>query len=238
MSNQQSGIEDFLPNEDTETTLHDDLDEDDTESILSRYFSNFEWDFTEVNRQNGDPVPIPANSKVVTALFETVSMEVAERMADDVNAHLIESNSRQYPDVNLRNAFENNLTALDFKSTRIKSSTKVSGMTLGSCGEYFSNPRKDTGGSKFPYGDYDEHWVVCFAYKWDENKKSENMVSSVETLVGKKWEFAAAPPSNDGDTNSTNQITSQTDLRSLRNRSPYFDSREEFEQQWKEQGND
>lgn len=238
MPEQQSGLVDFIPNDNAETELDDDVDEDDAEGILSHYFSEFEWEFTEVNRKESDSIPIPASSKVVSALFEAVSIEVAERMADEFNSHLTESNSRQYPDVNLRNAFGNNLTALDFKSTRIEDSTTVSGMTLGSCGKYFSNPEDSTGGSKFPYGDYDEHWVVCFAYKWDESKESENMVTDVETLVGKKWEFAAAPPSDEGGTNSTNQITSQTDLRSLRNRNPYFDSRREFERQWREQGND
>jgi len=234
MADWQSGLENFSPDSGG-VDIDDELDEDDTERILHHYYQDFEWDFSEIHRKGGGAIPVPASSKCVTAIFEAVSMKIAEKMADDLNATLIESNSRQYPDVNLRNAFGSNLIALDFKSTRIKDSGgKVSGMTLGSCGEYFSNPEQNTQYSRFAYGSYDEHWIVCFAYKWDKNRPSEDMVYDIETLVGKKWEFADKPTN----TNSTNQITSQKDLMTLRNRTPYFDSKQDFEEQWRRHGND
>lgn len=232
MTEWQSGLENYS-SEDSDLEVKS--DKGSTERTLYDYFQDFEWNFSEIHRTNGPPISIPKNSKCVTAIIEEVSMDVAEKMAEDHGAVLIESNSRQYPDVNLRNIFDANLIALDFKSTRIlDSGEKVSGMTLGSCGEYFSNPEENTQYSKFAYGSYDEHWVVCFAYKWNPSRSSENMVYDIETLVGKKWEFAKNPTS----TNSTNQITSQTDLRALRNRVPHFDSKKDFERQWREHGND
>jgi hypothetical protein len=233
MADKQSGLENFSGGTDN-IDLDDRIDEDEPESVLYHYFRNFKWDFSGIRRQNGDPIPVPASSKCVTAILEEVSMKDAEQMAEDLGARLIRSNSRQYPDVNLRNAFGDNLIALDFKSTRIKDSGKITGMTLGSCGKYFSNPGENTQYSRFAYGSYDDHWVVCFAYKWDENRSSENMVYDIETLIGKKWEFANNPTN----TNSTNQINSQTDLRALRNRNPHFDSKRDFEEQWREYGND
>lgn len=205
---------------------------DDTRQILLDYFQDINWDFTEIRRQSGGSIPIPAGSKCVSAIIEEVAMENAKQLCNDIDATLIESNSRQYPDITLRNAFDNDLTAVDIKSPKISENT-VEGMTLGSCGRYFSNPKQDTGGSKFPYGSYDEHWVVCHAYRWDESKRSHNMVYDIKTIIGRKWKFASAPPEDLSSTNSTNQITSQDDLNNLCNRIPHFDSKEEFEKEWR-----
>jgi hypothetical protein len=233
MTDWQSGLENFASGE-ADTDLDEEIDQSDVESVLYHYFRGFNWDFSDISRTDGSSIPVPAKSKCVTAIIEEVSMDVAKQMADDLGAVLIESNSRQYPDVNLRNAFDSNLIALDFKSSRILESGKtISGFTLGSCGKYFSNPTENTSGSKFPYGDYDEHWVVGFAYNWDPSLPSEDMVYDVETLIGQKWEFAKNPTN----TNSTNQINSQTELQALRNRVPHFDSEEDFERQWRQQGN-
>jgi len=230
MNKWQSGFETFL-NDTEDKEPESSIDVTDPDDVLNDYFENIIWDFSEIRRKNGETIPIPPSSKCVTAIFESVALTIVSEMVDDLNGVFIESNSRQYPDASLRNIFDNNLTALDIKSTRKEGNNKISGMTLGSCGVYFSNPEEKSSGSKYPYGDYDEHWVVCFAYEWDENAASENMVKNIEVLVGQKWEFAKKAAS----TNSTNQITSQTDLRALRNRVPHYETREEFESDWQAQ---
>lgn len=103
-------------------------------------------------------------------------------------------------------------------------------MTLGSYGEYFSNPNSNTSHTRFPYNDYDEHWIVCFAYSWDDSTRTStvNMVSDIEVLVGKKWEFG----SDTTGSGTTTAIGSQTSLQKLRERIPCFDSKEEFETYW------
>jgi hypothetical protein len=173
----------------------------------------------------------------VTAIFEVDALETAEEMAEELGATYIEpEHSRQYPDVTLRGGvFGDKLIALDIKTARLKSGgERISGMTLGSYGQYFSNPEKDTQWTRFPYGAFDEHWIVCFAYQWDDDLDSREMVYEVETLVGQKWEFA----SRTSGSGTTTAIGSQKDMDALRNRNANFDSEEEFEEYWQEYGND
>ena len=231
MNDWQSGLDTFSDDSDEDANLNDGFDETNPDEVLNEYFSDVEWDFRDIRRTNGETIPVPPSSKCVTAILEVIALNIVRELIDDLGGTFIESSSRQYPDSSLRHVFENNLTALDIKSTRIESDSTISGMTLGSCGVYFSNPKENTPGSRFPYGDYDEHWVVCFAYEWDGDAESENMIRNIETLVGQKWEFAKEAST----TNSTNQIVSQTDLMALRNRNPVYDTEEEFEEDWRAQ---
>lgn len=207
------------------------------EDVLYEYFSDFDWDYTGILKNDGETIPIPKVSNCVTAIFEVDALETAEEMADELGATFIEpEHSRQYPDVTLRGGvFGDKLIALDIKTARLKSGgERISGMTLGSYGQYFSNPEKDTQWTRFPYGAFDEHWIVCFAYQWDDDLDSREMVYEVETIVGQKWELA----SRTSGSGTTTAIGSQTDMNALRNRDAFFDSEEEFEEYWQEYGND
>jgi hypothetical protein len=142
---------------------------EDFENVLHDRFDGFSWDYTGILKSSGDTIPIPKVSNCVTAIFEVDAVETAEEMADDLNTSFIElEHSRQYPDATLRGGvFDDRLIALDIKTARRNSNGKrISGVTLGSYGQYFSNPDTDTQWTRFPYGEYDEHWVVCFAYHW------------------------------------------------------------------------
>ncbi len=212
-------------------------DDIDFEEVLYRYFSDFSWNYTGIQKQNGETIPIPKISNCVTAIFEVDAVETGREMADELDATFIEpEHSRQYPDITLRGgAFGDKLIALDIKTTRLRSEgERISGITLGSYGQYFSNPERDTQWTRFPYGDFDEHWIVCFAYQWDDDLDSREMVYEVETVIGQKWEFA----SRTSGSGTTTAIGSQTDMESLRNRDPLFNSEEQFEEYWQEYGND
>ncbi|PSQ29598.1 hypothetical protein BRD16_09395 [Halobacteriales archaeon SW_6_65_46] len=209
----------------------------DFEEVLYDYFSDFDWNYTGIQKNDGDMIPIPKVSNCVTAIFEVDALETAEGMADELDVTFVEpEHSRQYPDITLRGGvFGDKLIALDIKTARLQSSgERISGMTLGSYGQYFSNPETDTQWTRFPYGAYDEHWIVCFAYQWDDDLDSREMVYEVETLVGQKWEFA----SRTSGSGTTTAIGSQKDMDALRNRDALFDSEEEFEEYWQEYGND
>jgi hypothetical protein len=75
---------------------------------------------------------------------------------------------------------------------------------------------------------------VCFAYQWDDDRDSREMVYEVETLVGQKWEFA----SKTSGSGTTTAIGSQKEMDALRNRDALFDSESAFEAYWQKYGND
>lgn len=205
------------------------------EEVLYDYFSDFSWNYTGILKEDGDAIPIPKISNCVTAIFEVDAIETTREMAEELGASFIEpEHSRQYPDATLRGGtFGDDLIALDIKTARLQSSgERISGMTLGSYGQYFSNPEKDTQWTRFPYEEFDEHWIVCFAYQWDDDLDSQEMVYDVETLVGQKWEFA----SQNSGSGTTTAIGSQKEVDALRNRESVFDSEEEFEQYWQDYG--
>jgi hypothetical protein len=231
MAEWQDGLDSYEEGSDVE------IDDFDFEEVLYRHFSDFSWDYTGILKNDGDTIPIPKISNCVTAIFEVDAVETAREMAEELGAAFIEpEHSRQYPDVTLRGGvFGDKLIALDIKTTRLKSGgERISGITLGSYGQYFSNPEMDTQWTRFPYGAYDEHWIVCFAYQWDDDLDSREMVYEVETVIGQKWEFA----SRTSGSGTTTAIGSQKDMESLRDRDAIFDSEEEFEEYWQEYGND
>lgn len=225
--NKQSSLSSF------DSQTEERLSQTNIKKFLESTFQNFDWDYTAIKRQTGETIPIPKTSNCVSAIFEQeaiCSLQEAIKKTDIHIEFIPPEHTRQYPDATLR--FNSKLLAIDIKTTRITSSSSISGMTLGSYGRYFSNPTKDTSHTRFPYSDYDEHWVVCFAYNWKEEDRitSSEMVKDVEILIGKKWEFAT----NTTGSGTTTAIGSQTKLAKLRNRVPYFESKEEFETYWKE----
>jgi len=231
MAEWQDGLDSYEEGSDVET------EDFDFEEVLYRQFSDFSWDYTGILKNDGGTIPIPKISNCVTAIFEVDAVETAREMADELGASFIEpEHSRQYPDITLRGGvFGDKLISLDIKTTRLKSGgERISGITLGSYGQYFSNPKMDTQWTRFPYGAYDEHWIVCFAYQWDDDLDSREMVYEVETVIGQKWEFA----SQTSGSGTTTAIGSQKDMQSLRDRDAVFDSEEEFEEYWQEYGND
>jgi len=237
-----TGSETCMSNSQGEQDSHDSstkyTEEDfDFEKILYEYFSEFTWNYSGILKEDGDTIPIPKVSNCVTSIFEVDAIEIVKEIAEELGADYIEpEHSRQYPDATLRNgAFGDKIIALDIKTARLKSNgERISGMTLGSYGQYFSNPKKDTQWTRFPYGEFDEHWIVCFAYQWDDDLDSHEMVYEIETIIGQKWEFA----SKSSGSGTTTAIGSQKNMDVLRNRDATFNSEEEFEEYWREYGND
>ncbi|MFC4551803.1 MULTISPECIES: type II restriction endonuclease [Halorussus] len=207
------------------------FDEDEFEQALHDYFDGFTWNAKGVIKGDGEVIPIPPVSNCVTAIFEVDAVVQVEKMADELGAKLIEpDHTRQYPDSTL--IFEDKQIALDIKTARRSASSEnrlKSPMTLGSYAGYFRNPTEESPWTTYPYGTYDDHWILCFAYRWDDDKKSLDMVWDIETLIGRKWEFA----SQSSGTGTTNAMGSMKDMEALRNREPVFDSEEDFEEYWR-----
>jgi hypothetical protein len=202
--------------------------------LLAEHFADFEWNYEGVLKQNGDVIPVPATSTCVTAIFETDSVEELRDLTDEYDIEIIEpEHSRQYPDVTLTGgALGSHRIALDIKTARRSHTNddKLDGpMTLGSYAGYFQNPYEESPWTKFPYGTYDEHWILCFAHYWDEDGDSLNMVSGTETIIGEKWTLA----SKQTGTGTTNHMASVRNISDLNAGDGDFDSEEEFEEYWR-----
>lgn len=202
--------------------------------LLREHFSDFGWNYTGILKEDGDTIPIPATSTCVTAIFETDAVEELRSLTDQLDAELIEpDHTRQYPDVTLRGgAFGSNLIALDIKTARRNhnNADKLDGpMTLGSYAGYFQNPHEESPWTKYPYGQYDEHWILCFAHYWDDEEDSQGMVSGVETIIGEKWTLASEKTG----TGTTNHMASVRSIPDLKAGNGDFDSEEEFEEYWR-----
>lgn len=202
--------------------------------LLHEHFTDYEWDFTGVLKSNGETIPVPPTSTCVTAIFETDAIEKLKSLTDELGVEIIEpDHSRQYPDATLRGGvFGSNLIALDVKTAR-KSHTNEdrldSPMTLGSYAGYFQNPHEESPWTRFPYGKYDEHWILCFAHYWDGEAGSEDMVSGVETIIDQKWSLASRTTG----TGTTNHIGSIKSIPDLQAGNGDFDTEEEFEEYWR-----
>lgn len=202
--------------------------------LLTDHFDEFDWNYEGVLKADGDVIPIPATSTCITAIFETDSIEELRKLTDELDVEIIEpDHSRQYPDATLTGGeLGSHRIALDIKTARRNHNNedKLDGpMTLGSYAGYFQNPNEESPWTRFPYGTYDEHWILCFAHYWDEQKDSLNMISGVETIVGEKWSLASEKTG----TGTTNHIASVRNISDLHRGNGAFDSEEEFEEYWR-----
>ena len=87
-------------------------------------------------------------------------------------------------------------------------------------------------GCKFPYGEFDEHWIIGFIYSWNPETDSLHMVSDVSVIVQPKWKIA----SKSTGTGTTFAMGSIKDIDKLRNGEGEFKSEDEFENYWRKRG--
>jgi len=112
------------------------------------------------------------------------------------------------------------------------SKNRISGFTVGSFAGYFLHPEKKMPGCKFPYGEFDEHWIIGFIYTWNPEADSLHMVSDAEVIVQPKWKIA----SKSTGTGTTFAIGSIKDIDKLRKAEAEFKNEEDFENYWRKRG--
>lgn len=140
---------------------------------------------------------------------------------------------REYPELVLYGGcLGTRKVAIDIKTARRKSRSRITGFTLGSFGGYFLNPNKKMPGCILPYGEFTEHWVVGFIYDWNPGAPSLSLVSNIEVIVQEKWRIA----SRSTGTGTTTAIGSIKDIDRLREGRGEFSSEEEFEEFWRSRG--
>jgi hypothetical protein len=200
---------------------------------LEKLFSDFKWNVCGVIDINGNIIPLPKDSKVITMIFEELGWLRIQKLVKDYECTCVRGGSRQYPDVTLEGGkLGDKIIAVEFKSARKLGKNKCSRMSLGSFAGYFLEPYKKSPWCVKPYGVYSEHWVVGFLYSWNPDKDSLNMVSDVEVIVQEKWRIASKYTA----TGDTAHIGSVDDIERLKKGKGDFKSEEEFESYWREKG--
>ena len=200
---------------------------------LESLFSNFKWNVRGLIDMNGNVLPLPKDSKVVTMIFEELGWLRIQKLVNKYKCKCIRGGSRQYPDVTLEGGkLENKIIALEFKSARKIDKNKCSRMSLGSFAGYFLEPYKKSPWCVKPYGVYTEHWVIGFLYRWNPDADTLNMVSDVEVVIQEKWRIASKYTA----TGDTAHIGSVDDIKRLKEGKGDFKSEKEFEDYWRNKG--
>lgn len=206
----------------------------DFKSDLKQIFSGFRWNTKGMVDENGNIYPIPPIPQVITGIFqETTKHKVKKFMKEKYECQIIEGGAREYPEITLTGGkVGNRKIAIDMKTTRRVSENRISGFTVGSFAGYFLQPEKKMAGCKFPYGEFDEHWIIGFIYTWNPDADSLHMVSDVEVIVQPKWRIA----SKSTGTGTTFAMGSIKDIEKLRKGEGVFKSKEDFENYWRARG--
>jgi len=199
---------------------------------LERLFSAFKWKIRGLVDEENNVYPVPAIPQVITGIFQDITKgRVKKYMRDKYGCAIFQGGPREYPEMTLTGgALGNRRIAIDIKTTRRLGENTVSGFTVGSFAGYFLYPEKKMPGCKFPYAEFDEHWIVAFIYTWHPEAESLHMVSDVEVIVQEKWKIAARFTG----TGTTFAIGSVKQIDKLRKGQGVFKTEEEFETYWRE----
>jgi len=203
-------------------------------SDLEELFSDFSWKMKGMIDEDGNIYPIPPIPQVITGIFQEITKhKVNKLLKEKYGCEIVQGGPREYPEITaMGGKLGNRKIAIDMKTTRRISKNRISGFTIGSFAGYFLHPDKKMPGCKFPYGEFDEHWIIGFIYTWNPDADSLHMVSDVEVIVQPKWKIA----SKSTGTGTTFAIGSVKDIDRLRNGEGEFKSPEEFENYWRRQG--
>lgn len=201
---------------------------------LEGLFQGFRWTTKGFIDDHGNVYKLPDIPQVITGIFQEVAKQKLKPfLRDHYGCQIVQGGAREYPEVT---AFGGKLgegkIALDIKTTRRISITRISGFSIGSYAGYFLHPERKLPGCKFPYGEFKEHWVIGFVYSWDPDPDSLHMVSNIEVIINEKWRIASKSTA----TGTTFAISSVRDLKRLQEGKGDFNSQEEFETFWRAKG--
>ncbi|MGH9426664.1 MAG: type II restriction endonuclease, partial [Terriglobia bacterium] len=173
---------------------------------------------------------ISADTKVISKVMELLLFPIISKFADSNGLRMVLSREQNfYPDITFVDKNEHKF-ALDLKSTYRRSSTEVSGMTLGAFTGYFRQ-RDSKKNIAFPYNEYAGHFVLGIVYsrarqRPDEKrvyplrdlKRITSVVRDFEFFCQEKYKIATDRPGS-GNTKNIGSVTSITHL--VRGRGPF-----------------
>ena len=180
----------------------------------------FDFDILGFVSKTGKIYKLKTDTKVLSSLFEMLSVDFVEKLADGYT--VIEPEKQNYyPDFTIQTP-EGNI-AIDVKTTYKQ---KTNGFTLGS---YTSFLRNNTKNIVFPYDTYTKHYVLGFIYERDPS--GETPYKNVEVFFQEKWKIAGKRP---GSGNTKNIGSIKGDIHSFIDPEPVFASHEDFEEYWRQ----
>jgi len=206
----------------------------DLKSDLERLFADFRWKIKGMIDEDGNIYPIPPIPQVITGIFQEITKhKVKKLLREKYRCDIVQGGPREYPEITaMGGKFGNKKIAIDMKTTRRIGKNRISGFTVGSFAGYFLHPEKKMPGCRFPYGEFEEHWIIGFIYTWNPDADRLHMVSNVEVVVQPKWKIA----SRSTGTGTTFAIGSVKDIDKLRKGQGVFKSKQEFDTYWRKRG--
>ena len=203
----------------------------DLQRELERVCRDVRWDVEGILHTDKRVSPLPAESRVVTEIFQSIVIQNMKSWANDSGVAMTDNAefTRGYPDISIE--LDDRLIAVDIKSARAKKGDRISRMTLGTYNGYFLHPDEKRLHKKTRcYNDYHGHWIIAVIYEWHPKERTRDMVVIRDVCVGQKWQFAGRI-SGSGDTANIGGLNS---LSRLQTRDSEFSNNEEFERYWRD----
>ena len=180
----------------------------------------FDFNILGFVSESGKIYKLKTDTKVLSALFEILSEEFVEKLAEGYEV-IQPDKQNYYPDFTIKTPKGN--IAIDVKTTYKQ--TKNS-FTLGS---YTSFLRNNTKNIVFPYDTYTDHYVLGFIY--ERSPLEPTPYKNVEVFFQEKWKIAGKRPGS-GNTKNIGSIKSTIEF--FKNPEPIFESNQAFETYWRE----
>ncbi len=216
--------------------IHEDEEDEivNLKTDLGNLFKGFRWSIRGFIDDEEKVHKLPDIPQVISGLFQDIAKQrIKPFLREQYNCQIVQGGAREYPEIT---AFGGRLgkekIAIDIKTTRRLSPSRVSGFSIGSYAGYFLHPEQKLPGCKFPYADFKEHWIVGFVYTWNPKAESLHMASNIEVIISEKWRIASKSTA----TGTTFAISSVRDLDALRKAKGDFRSSEAFEDFWRARG--
>lgn len=126
---------------------------------------------------------ISIDTKIVSKVLELLLFPMFEKFGKKHSLRLdLCPHQNFYPDVSFVHEVTGNKFAVDIKSTYRDSKETVNGMTLGAFTGYFRN-RSSNKNTRYPYDDYQGHFVLGVIYSQSEYAIDERVRYSLDDLL-------------------------------------------------------
>lgn len=203
---------------------------------------NGEWMVKGFIDTNRDIYTISTDTKVVSKIVELYIFPKIQRFAQENGLTLeLAQEQNHYPDMTFIDE-ENNLFAVDIKSSYRKTDRTINGMTLGAFTGYFRD-RESIKNVTHPYGNYKAHIVLGIIYSLNEECGGEleihrlsnldnirSVIKDFQFFVQEKWKIATDRPGS-GNTKNIGSVNNIDDL--IEGRGTFADYGEDvFNEYW------
>lgn len=145
---------------------------------------NISWEVSALASPDGRIFSLGSDSKLIGRIFELISYNILQEIANENNFILLPSNQQTvYPDYTLmQNKNDKEKIAIDIKTTyrNFKKNGDISNycFTLGSYASFMRNGTKNI---IFPYNQYAKHYIIGFIYTRNE-EATEGQIFQLEQI--------------------------------------------------------